>query len=488
MDSGITQDRVLIQTLLDNFDWCRGAFGQSRVFWTACLLALGCLFAFCRKTVTQLLVALGQTSCDWTRWYRLLSRRRFDYDELCRLTFGLAHELFARSGSGADAVFAMAVDATHVTRSGKKFSGVHWAKAAGTPVFRPGIQLRQRFENSVALTPIEDGYSRAIPMEILAADPPKALAFGQDAARTEWEAGLQAIKNARHRLDGCGQQTRDLLVLGDGAYDVNGIWNALPAHTILMTRCSRNRRLHALPPERAKQPAPGAPLKYGQRCATPKQMRADNKHWAKVTLRVRGRDRESRHRVEGPFVLEGAADSPVYLILVGGMDRKVRGKRVRHEPTQYLVSARRATADGRWTLPLEVSTLLSWMWQRWEIEVCHREMKTTFGLGQMQCWSRMGSTRSVQFMGWAYAMFALTGLQVWNGVTSANCSAHPPGKWWAGSGRWSFNRLWHALRHAFWGVGNEFLPVCSASDSKPAKIDAHWPRALQNSAAASSRG
>ncbi|MDQ7033338.1 MAG: hypothetical protein Q9P01_00420, partial [Anaerolineae bacterium] len=34
---------------------------------------------------------------------------------------------------------------------------------------------------------------------------------------------------------------------------------------------------------------------------------------------------------------------------------------------------------------LPVKTLMFWMWQRWEVEVCHRELKSNFGLGNKQC-------------------------------------------------------------------------------------------------------
>ena len=38
------------------------------------------------------------------------------------------------------------------------------------------------------------------------------------------------------------------------------------------------------------------------------------------------------------------------------------------------------TAAGGWALPLSAPELLGWAWQRWEIEVCHRELKAGFGL------------------------------------------------------------------------------------------------------------
>lgn len=99
---------------------------------------------------------------------------------------------------------------------------------------------------------------------------------------------------------------------------------------------------------------------------------------------VRGREVRPRYRVEGPFVLEGAAECPVFLIVAKGVDRRSkRGDRKRRDPSFFLVTAIRD--EVRWDLPFPAEELLGWIWQRWEVEVAHREMKTGFGLGEAQC-------------------------------------------------------------------------------------------------------
>ena len=44
--------------------------------------------------------------------------------------------------------------------------------------------------------------------------------------------------------------------------------------------------------------------------------------------------------------------------------------------------------------------LLAWLWQRWEVEVAHREMKSGFGVGEMQCWTAVSTVASVQWGIW----------------------------------------------------------------------------------------
>ena len=61
--------------------------------------------------------------------------------------------------------------------------------------------------------------------------------------------------------------------------------------------------------------------------------------------------KELRYRVEGPVVREGLPSCPMFLIVVGGMDRwadERRRKRVRRAPAFYLVSA--VQQAGEWRL------------------------------------------------------------------------------------------------------------------------------------------
>ncbi len=63
------------------------------------------------------------------------------------------------------------------------------------------------------------------------------------------------------------------------------------------------------------------------------------------------------------------------------------------KPAFYLFSA--TFFGGTWHLPLPVETLLAWLWQRWELEVAHREMKSGFGVGEKQCWNPLATITSI---------------------------------------------------------------------------------------------
>ncbi|RMG54052.1 MAG: hypothetical protein D6723_05910, partial [Acidobacteria bacterium] len=115
-----------------------------------------------------------------------------------------------------------------------------WRRCPRTPVFKPGIDRAQRFVNLAWLTPREEGYSRAIPLRLLAAFPEKAVS-SPEPARKEWEAGLMGLRWRRPQLDAAGRQRQWLLALGDGSYDVKAIWGQLPERTSLVVRTAKNR-------------------------------------------------------------------------------------------------------------------------------------------------------------------------------------------------------------------------------------------------------
>ena len=92
--------------------------------------------------------------------------------------------------------------------------------------------------------------------------------------------------------------------------------------------------------------------------------------------------------------MKGAPDQPLYLLVVRGLARVRRGHRRQRRPAFWLVSAVRQ-ADGTWALPWPAERLLAWAWQRWEIEVTHRELKCGFGIGEGQCSNPTAANRRI---------------------------------------------------------------------------------------------
>lgn len=463
----IPQNTPLLKALTELMHAHRAVAGQQRVYVRVMALVFAEVFALSRHTITQLLMTLGLTEQDWSGWYRLFSQRRFKIEQAHEVLFGetLKHV-------EAEAVYVVAGDGTQTPRSSATMEGVGWLRSLRTAVFKAGIEHAQRWFNGCWLIPAEAGYSRAVPLRWMPAFPQKAKRR-VTAACKEWEAALGFLQWLREQLVKHGRAAQRILMVADGGYDTLPLWQALPDGVILLARSARNRVLHHLPDPASKR---GRPRLYGERAATPEQLWQQRSGWRNRTLEVRGRTRHLQVKVSGPLLRKGAPNRPLILIVVRGK----HNARTRREPLPFLVNAVQ-DAHGGWVLPLPVDTLLFWAWQRWEIEVCHRELKSNFGLGNKQCFNPDAAVLSVQWSAWVYALLLLAGYRAW-GLT-----APPPvsTRWWRGAPRWSLNTLWRAFRAELWQT-HHFQPLPSLITGDWAEKQA-WLDALPNAVLAAAR-
>ena len=432
---------LLLQALLKLMAAHRAAFGQERSYQRALALVFGELFSFARHTVTQALLALGLTDADWSAWYRLFSRERVDEEALAACLLGETLEHVS-----ADGPYVVAVDGVQIPRSSLKMPGTSWLKAPRTPAFRVGIHRAQHFLHGAWLTPQEEGYSRAIPLRFLPAFPEKAVP-GAAAPCREWQAGLQFVAWVRAQLDRLGRAAQPVLLVADGRFDVLDFWHGLPAGTAAAVRTAKNRALCELPQRRPH--GSGRQPSYGPRAPSPAEWLQRRKGFRRLQLRVRGRTIPLRYRVQGPYLREGLPDQPFFLLVVGGQTwwaGRRQPRRKYRKAAFYLISAQ-PDGQGGWQLPWPIETILAWLWQRWEVEVAHREMKSGFGVGQKQCWHPRSTVVSVQWSVWAYAALLLAGYRTWGLLGGPPA----PARWWPGAHRWSLTTLWRGYRAVLWG-------------------------------------
>jgi hypothetical protein len=424
---------VLLIELISLVSKCQAIYRQERVGLRALALVMAELMAFGRHTITQLLMALGLTEEDWSPWYRLFSQGRYDEAQTSRV---MLREMLAEVP--ADEPFVVGVDGFHVPRVSQKMPGTAWMRGLATAKFNPGTQRGQRFVEGSWLTPMVQGYSRAIPIRCLSAFSQKSVS-GCDGPRSEVSACLDFLSWTRAEMDAAGRQEQLFVTLLDGRYDTLQFWSELPERTVGITRTARNRCLYELP-------AAGAHgnCKYGDKALSPAAWLQQRKGFRYAEVPVRGRVRRMRYRVEGPFVRDGLPHIPLFLIVIGGGKRPKGSRRKTYQPCFFLVSA--VLKEGLWTLPLPVDDLLAWLWQRWELEVAHRNLKSGLGLGEKQCWHPRSTVSTVQWSVWVYGLMMLSGFRVWGN----RCGPPPPGRWRTTPQRWSFNTLWRAFRRELW--------------------------------------
>jgi hypothetical protein len=439
----------------------RPAFRQERCFKRMVALTLAMVFCFGRRTITQMLMTLGLVDTDWSAMYRLFSRERFDVSVLNRCLF---RETVQHVGE--DEFYVVGTDGTQIPRSSWRMPGTSWLKSPRTPVFKVGIHRAQRFVHGCWFTSMENGYSRAIPLRFLPAFPEKAVKTEVEPCK-EWEAAVKFVKWVRKELDAL-RPSQQILWLADGSYDTVPLWKEMPERVIAAIRTAKNRVLCAyLPPEERQ-----GNRKYGERIPKPEEWM---KKWRTgthvVDVLVRGVTRRLRYRIVGPVVRKGVPDKPLFLIVVSGQVYKKSKRTKERRPAAYLVSAK--WQDGRWVLPVAPALLLAWLWQRWEMEVAHREMKSSLGVGEQQCWNARSTIVSVQWSVWVYAILVLTGYRTWH----LSPGPAPVARWSPPPHRWSFNTLWRAYRAELWNIPKVRAGWSITRDNwtePTARIDSLW--------------
>lgn len=463
----IPQNQELLKHLFEIIQNHRDIFNQERVYQRVVALLLAEIFVFAHHTITQLIMSLGMTEQDWSGWYRLFSHKRFNYDSASKVLF---EETIKHVG--VDETYVVGGDATQTPRSSRKMEGSGWLRNLRTPPFMLGIHAAQRWFNGSWLLPAENGYSRAIPIRWMPAFTEKSKPQAHSPCK-EWEAAVAFLKWLKQAFAQCGRADQAILMVADGSYDTLNLWKHLPDGVTLLARSAKNRVLFHLP---SPQTGRGRKRIYGERALSPQQIWQDRTGWHKLELMVRGRTRHLQYKVSQPMLRRGAAHRPLFLIVVRGK----KNKRTRRIPLPFLVNAVQ-DSNGHWQLPFPIETLLFWAWQRWELEVCHRELKSNFGLGNKQCWNPHAAVLSVQWSAWVYSILLLAGYRTW-GLANA---PDVPTRWWRGSQRWSLNTLWRAYRTALWGK-HEFHPLFTPTPDDWGEKE-KLLRALKNSIFASAR-
>lgn len=463
----IPQNQELLKHLFEIIQNHRDIFNQERVYQRVVALLLAEIFVFARHTVTQLIMSLGMTEQDWSGWYRLFSHKRFNYESASKILFQetLKHV-------GVNEVYVVGGDATQTPRSSRKMEGSGWLRNLRTPPFMIGIHAAQRWFNGSWLLPAENGYSRAIPIRWMPAFTEKSKPQAHAPCK-EWKAAVSFLHWLKQGFVTCGRVDQAILMVADGSYDTLNLWKHLPDGVSLLARSAKNRVLFHLP---TPQTGRGRKRIYGERASSPQQIWQARKGWRKLELMVRGRTRHLQYKVSQPVLRRGAAHRPLLLIVVRGK----KNKRTRRIPLPFLVNAIQDD-NGQWLLPFPIEILLFWAWQRWELEICHRELKSNFGLGNKQSWNPHAAVLSVQWSAWVYSILLLAGYRTW-GLANA---PDVPTRWWRGSQRWSLNTLWRAYRAALWGQ-HEFHPLFTPTTTNWGEKE-QLLQALRNSILASAR-
>ena len=393
-----------LQTLLER-GW-RLAFSQARTHQRALqhATALPCVMG--RRTITRTLCALGRTTQDWSADYKLFARGRWQPEHLFR---PVIDEYLERYPQGPVTV---AIDDTKLRKTGKQIPGTAWQRDPLSPPFHVNFLWGLRFLQAALLFPhYREGHfpPRALPVRFEAAPilkKPGKRATDEQLQEYKQRQRLQnlsiqalgLLRGLRAGLDERGGVARWLLVVGDGSFCNRTMFRAPRERTELLARCRKDARLCF--------PAPaGERRKYDERRFTPDQVRQlPAQPWQQAQVYLGGKYRRVRYKeLKGVLWKRGAATAPLRLLVIAPVPYKLS----KHSRTNYRDPAYYLSTD----LLTPGKLLVQACFDRWQIEVNHRDEKDILGVGQAQVRSAQSVARHPALVVAAYSMCLLAALR-----------------------------------------------------------------------------
>ena len=385
-------------------DW-QAAFPRARSWRRAVAQALGMMTSFGRRTLSRAIWAQGHQHRDWSADYKLHARTQWRPSELFQPVLQRALPLCKGR------YVAVAVDDTRLRKTGQHIPAVAWGRDPLSPKFRFNLMLGLRFLHVSLLVPLyrqSRAAARSLPVRFDEAPPVKKPR--RKASAEEWAAyrvaaraqnlstrAVEVITDLRQALDRAGVARKQLLVVGDNSFCNRTLFRSLSGRVEIIARARRDIQL-------CRAAAAGTRSVYDAARFTPEQVRQDEGVvWKKVRIFYAGQWRNIRYKeVSGVLWQSGARQRRLRLFVIAPLPYYVPGRRRNH----YRDPAFLLTTD----LKGAARELLQPYFDRWQIEVNHRELKDTLGVGQAQLRSARSVPRQPAFAVAAYSALMLAGL------------------------------------------------------------------------------
>jgi DDE superfamily endonuclease len=399
---------VLLTRFLALVSLWRPVFPQERSFQRAVRQAVGALLVVGSATLTRILAGLGREQQDWSADYKLHARAEWNEQALfdALLPSALAH--------CPGRFVPVALDDTRVKKTGQRIPTAFWQRDPLSPPFRVNLQWGLRFLQASLLLPLHRKHNvntRAVPVRFVVAPSlkkPGIKAEAQEQAhyreqRKQHNLSQQSVSlllGLRRSLDQAGAAQKPLLVAGDGSFCNRALFRTPLDRIELLCRTRADLRL-------CRPASAGSRRTYGEEKFTPEQVRQkESIAWQSTKLWHGGKRRKLRYK-EVDLVLwqSGAGRRPLRLLVVAPVPyRRTPRSRLAYRRAAYLLTTDRSTPAIQ---------LLQVYLDRWEIEVNHREEKTTLGVGQAQVWSKKSVARQPALVVAAYSALLLASLEAY---------------------------------------------------------------------------
>lgn len=386
-------------------DW-RGVFPQQRTFQRGVRQALGSLVCLGRRCLSRIIWTNGGQQRSWSAEYFLHSRSPWEPQQLFQPILERALPYCRQRLVG------VAIDDTRLRKTGRAIQQAFYQRDPLSPPFHVNLMLGLRFLQASLLVPLHrtaNVGTRALPIRFQEVSrvkrpgkkaSPEVQKHYREAVRQQnlSRSFVEMGQHLRQELDRAGGRHKLLVLAGDGSFCNRTCFGEIPERTVLLARARKDAKLCF----RARADSRRF---YAVEKFTPEQVRADDRcAWSLTKIFYGGKRRRIRYKEVSPLYWQrGAGQRPLRLIVIAPTPyRKSKSRRLYYRGPAYLL-----TSDLR--SPLK--QLLQIYFDRWQIEVNHREEKDTLGVGQAQLWNVTSVPKQPVLAVAAYSALLLASLQ-----------------------------------------------------------------------------
>ena len=357
-------------------------FPQERSFKRALRQSIGGLVCFGRRTISRIIWTNGGQNRSWASEYFLHSRCQWDPQKLFSPILQQALPWCSGNYVGA------AVDDTRLHKTGRMIQQAFFQRDPLSPPFHTNLMLGLRFLQVSLLVPLHKCSSvgtRALPIRFQEASRVKKP--GRKGSAEEWKQYRIASRlhnlsrqfvtmatELRHTLDHSEAAFKTLLLAVDASFCNRTVFALVLKGLEIIARARKDAVLCFRAPI-------GSRRFYDVHKFTPEQVRKDESiPWKETKIFYGGKRRRVRYKLLSNLFWQGGARKRTLRLLVVAPTpyRKRKSSRLYYRQPAYLL-----TTD----LKGHAHTLLQIYFDRWQIEVNHREEKDTLGIGQAQLWN-----------------------------------------------------------------------------------------------------
>lgn len=434
---------TLLACFLDILSDWQPVFPQHRTYLRAVRQALGALLCLGRRTLSRIIWTNGGQHRSWGADYFLHGRCRWEPPQLFAPIIRRALPFCPGRYLG------VAVDDTRLRKTGRCIQQAFFQRDPLSPPFHVNLMLGLRFLQASLLVPLHRQAPvgcRALPIhfeEVAAVKRPRRLPkrkkkgtqkTGRPKARRKlsplrlaWQRYraacklynlsqrfVRVMKQLRTAFDAAGADRQILLLAVDGSFCNRTVFTAPVPGVELIARARKDIVLCA-------RASDGSRRFYDTKKFTPEQVRQDDSiPWQTTKLFYGGKRRRVEYKeVRGVYWQGGARMRPLRLLVV----RPTRYRKTHSSHYYYRRPAYLLTTVVQDT----VRQLLQIYFDRWQIEVNHREEKDTLGVGQAQLRNVTAVPKQPAFVVASYSAILLASLQAFGAERGKAYAALP--KW-----------------------------------------------------------